>query len=606
MIIYPIDIVGDFKDFLTKANTKVLSLDTETTSLNYYDLKMLGFSLCDGKYACYVDTHRLGKEPIEELKEMLRTSNKYLIFHNAQFDIKVLHKSGITDITKNIFCTMTAQHLLNEESRLGLKFLANKYLNVETQTWKEAESEGVSSKRFYEYATNDAIWTWQLHKGFNKSLYAEKLDRLFFEIEMPCQFVLADLHSNGIKFDLEECAKLEKEVSAKKFDLEKELFEMSDCGYHIQPGLFGGKEIVSAHNLGSSLQLIKILENKFGLKLTDLTETGKKSVSKPILEKYKDNPFVKKMITYSVVTAVLDKCLTKAPEWVSGDGRVRCDFNNCGTRTGRFSSSKPNMQNLAKPHEEFPVHFRKCFVSSEGKSLICGDYSGQELRVLAHVSGDAKLVDAFNNNKDPHLMTADYVFELGIPEEALCADHKDYAEYKEKFSSERYKAKNGINFPIIYGTTAIGISKTFKISEGEAQSYIDGFMKTYPEVDKAIRRCRWHLKQHGYVKSLTGRRRRLDPHIQKSYRQAFNFLIQSLSADMIRVAMFRMKDEIDKHPEWGAAILMTVHDEIVLEAFDGYAEEVAESLSGAMKNAMTLKVPLEVDIGIGKNYSEVK
>lgn len=598
---------ADFNTWSTKINRNLFSLDTETTSLNYYDLKLIGFSICDGKLASYTDLDVMSgtdrQRTIIKLKEILEEENDFLIFHNAPYDLKVLHKVGI-QTTTNIFCTMTAAHLIDEEQSVALKPLAVMYLGAETMTYKQAIKFGVNHPRFYEYANNDAVWAWELHKIFNKDLHQMKMERLFYEIEMPFQFVLMDLAIVGVRFDLKKNEELRVDLVEKRKQALIDLYKICGLGYHVQPDLFGDYEVVSAHNLNSDTQLVKVLEKKLGVVLTDVTPGGAKSVAKGALNKVKDQHVViPKIIRYNIMEGALSKYILPAPSWVNGDGRVRGGFNNCVARTGRLSSSEPNLQNLSNPQEEFPVDFRQCFIATEGKTMVGADYGGQELRVLAHVCGEQKLIEAFLRNKDIHLMTANFVLGLGIADEVLYEAHPEYADTKEKFKAERKKIKNAVVFPIIYGTTAVGIAKSLGIEEKLAQSYIDGFMELYPAVAKKIRQTGWKLKKVGYVSTLSYRRRNLDAKFKKSYRQAFNFLIQGLSADMVRLAMVKLRKMYQENPHWGAVMLITVHDEILSECNNEYVEEVKVAISDAMKSAMKLCIPLEVELSVGKNYS---
>jgi len=303
-----------------------------------------------------------------------------------------------------------------------------------------------------------------------------------------------------------------------------------------------------------------------------------------------------------MLTAFIDKL----PEHIDGDGKVRPHWNNCGTVTGRMSCSDPNLQQLPKTSPDMPIDFKSVFMAPEGRSFVSLDYSGQELRILAIISKDEVLMEAFKSGKDLHLMTANEVFDLGIPEEALCTSHPDYEEYKKKYKHERHIGKNGFNFPIIYGTTAYGIAKNVGITEEEAERGIEKFYGTYPGVRRAIRRCHEFLKHNFHVRSLTLRRRRLDAKEKKSYRQAFNFLIQSLASDMLRCACNKIRKLFLKHPEWEAKFIMLVHDEIVVEVKDEYVEEVMNKIRPLAENAMKLPLRMEVDMGFGKVLSELK
>jgi DNA polymerase-1 len=263
------------------------------------------------------------------------------------------------------------------------------------------------------------------------------------------------------------------------------------------------------------------------------------------------------------------------------------------------------MQQNPKEKVQLPFDFKQIFEAPKGKKLLSVDYSGQELRILAIISRDPTLINAFKKGYDLHLMTANEVFGLGIPDECLAKDHPDYNDLKEKFDHERHIGKNGYNFPIVYGTTSYGIAKNCGVSEDEAQAGIDKFFDAYPEVRRAIKQCSTRLYENWHVKSLTRRRRRLDPNEKKSHRQAFNFLIQGLAADMIRCACNNMRRVIQEHPEWGIKIIAIIHDEVVMEINEDAIEKASPTIKDVMENAMPkLPLKMECDLGIGDSMSE--
>jgi len=586
-----------------------VAVDTETTGLNYYRLEMLGISFCDGKRACYLHLpHASGLRArvIDFLREMFESHFKALVMHNANFDLKVLHKVGIRKVPRKLFDTKVAAHLLDEESPTGLKHLAQVHLGAKTTSYKEASASGTGSYKFHEYALNDAIYTWKLHKLFNPQLYAQKLDRLFFDIEMPFQFVLMHLHINGVQFDLDELRRIETWVLEKRDQVLMELHEQAGKHYHKQKLIGGGEELVTSVNFNSPQQLIPLIESAIGKKLTDQTEGGQKSTSSTVLQKYKDSPFVHNLLIYRVLQKAISAFIEPVYEYIDSDGRIRASFNNCGCVTGRLSCSSPNLQQLPNPDPLCPIEYRKCIVAPKGKKLVAADYSGQEMRVLAHISNDPTLLRVFREDLDPHLMTAKMLFNLPIPDECLKTSHPDYPKYKETYKEERHIGKNGINFPIIYGTTASGISKNLNISEAKAQEMIDSFMRAYPGVAKAIKRCAAEVKNRKWVATELGRRRRLDPRLSKSYRQAFNFKIQSLCSDILRAAMVHVQRYADCHPEMDMKIVMTVHDEILFEVKEEYAERAGKEVSEIMRDVAALRVPLEVSYSCGYTYLECK
>lgn len=607
-----------FNNWVKAIESDKLALDTETTDLSYCKLDLRGFSLCDGKRACYVNVwnnpdkysliYRLDDYLIEH------PAFQKLIFHNAPFDLKVLHKIDCRKVTSDIFCTMTAAHLVNENTKVGLKYLAKRYLKQDnTKTYEQASRHGFDSPEFIEYATNDAIWTWQLHEIFNKTLYQQKLDRLFYDIEMPFQFVLMDLAINGVLFNPQEIEKLKTKVGQDIYDMEFKLRDYAGIKYQTQDMLFTDKkEILSGVKMTSPDDLVEIIQNKLGLVIEDYTDGGKKGKPKPsagkatILKLKGQHKFIDLLEQYKIATKLYQSFLNPFSKFVDTDGRVHGGVHNCVARTGRLSMSKPNLQQSPKEQAEYPVDFRGTIVAPKGKTLIVADYVGQELRVLTQISKDKNLINAFNNDKDIHLETTNRSFDLKIPDEQLYTKHPKYKELKKKYKTKRDDTKNTVVFPVIYGTTAHGVSKSRGISEEKAQGYIDDFLDLYPDVRKAIQRCSNFLKAYKYVYTLSGRRRRLYDLTPKAYRQAFNFLIQGYSADMIRCAATNVRNLGLVNPKWGLKLVLIVHDELVLEIKDEYLEEALPLVKEAMENAVSMCLPLVVEIGAGKNYSQAK
>lgn len=600
----------EIQNFLT-ASRNVVALDTETTGRNYTTLRMIGASLCDGNQACYIEMPTIDSDLYHEvvhiLKKFLEERCTHLVLHNAPFDLKVLWKEGIRNISAKLFDTKVAYHLLHEEDQTGLKYLANKYLGANIVEYQKASSAGTHTAAFRQYALNDAVFTWKLHKIFNPKLYQQGLASLFFDIEMPFQYVLMHLHINGVSFDEDKLMELEDHLTKERSKLVKELVHLAGRDYTIQNNLWGEEEIQTGLNLNSPQQLIPIIEREIGRDIEFKTDGGNKSTGIATLQALSsESDFVQKLLQYRMIEKTLNGFVNPVRGYIDDDKRIRANFHNNICVTGRLSCSKPNLQQNPRSKSDLASSFRSCFVAPQGKKLIAADYSGQELRVLAHISQDPVLLRVFQEGLDPHLMTAKLLFDLDIPDECLKTTHPEYEHYKEKYKAERHVGKNGINFPIVYGTTAYGISKNLSISEKKAQALIDRFMAQYPGVARAMKKCARDLKARKYVSTETGRRRRLNPAIAKSYRQAFNFLIQGLCADILRAAMIHVQRYIDLHPKMGMKLVMTVHDEIVLEVDEEYAETAAKAVQTIMQEVVNISVPLDVTYTIGDNYGECK
>ena len=608
----------NFYSWVRGIKSRKIALDTETTDLSYCKLDLRGFGLCDGLRACYVNVldnpEREGILTRFKKEIAWQPSFQKLIFHGAPFDLKVLHKIGCERITPDIFCTMTAAHLINENMKKGLKYLAKRYLKVEnTLTYEQAARYSFDSPQFINYATNDPIWTWQLHEIFNKTLYQTKLDKLFYEIEMPFQFVLMDLAINGVLFNSQEVEKLKIKVMEDIYDMEFKLRDYAGIEYQTQNLLFTDKvEILSGVKMTSPDDLVDIIQRRLGLVIEDYTKGGKKSLPKPssgkatILKLKGQHKFIDLLEQYKIASKLYHGFLNPFPKFVDIDGRVHGGVHNCVARTGRLSMSKPNLQQSPKERAEYPVDFRGTIIAPEGKTLLVCDYDGQELRVLTQVSKDKNLINAFENGKDIHLETTNKSFKLNIPDEQLYKKHSKYRGLKKKHKVVRDKTKNCVVFPIVYGTTAYGVSKSLGVAEEVAQGYIDDFLNLYPSVREAIRRCGNFLKAYKYVYTLSGRRRRLYDLTPRAYRQAFNFLIQGYSADMTRCAATNVRNLGLSHPEWELKLVLIVHDELVLEVKDEYIKEAVSQVTEAMQSAVEMCIPLIVEVGTGKKYSDAK
>ena len=438
----------DMIDYFSQRDFSTCAFDTECTSLDYYDLAMTGCSFSNGVDTCYIDVHHSPdrKAMMDFLRELFASHIKSFAMHNAPFDLKVLHKEGITDVSPKIFCTMTAHHLINENSGHGLKDLAAKFLDVLPVSFDNASLNGMKTKEFYDYAMNDALWTYQLMLIFNKKLYELNVNRLFFEVEMPFQFTLMDMMINGVQINTVELENLRIEAAKTKLKLQRELYDTNNIGYSLQPDMFTGEiEFVSKVKL-SNPTLDKLFKKR-GLVTPYTTKTGAASYGAETLTHFEGHPFVDLLAQFNIVDKLLGSFIVKLPQHISGDGRVRASFWNTGTVTGRLSCGDPNLQQLPKKKKKLPFDYKKIFEVEEGKVMISADYSGQELRILGVVAKCPILIEAFKAGVDLHLMTANIVFDLKIPEEKMVTTHPEYEAIKEKYDYERHIGKNGIIFP---------------------------------------------------------------------------------------------------------------------------------------------------------------
>jgi DNA polymerase-1 len=595
--------LDEVRDWFNANDVSKVAFDTETTSLDYYTLEILGLSFCNGGAACYIDlAFNLQKDSIlQHIKFHFQESIQFLIAHNLPFDLKVIYKYGITDTTPNVFCTMTAAHLIDENGPKSLEALTNK-----TTKFEDAFSLGPTSPQFYEYALTDAIETWKLYRTQDIELRRQGLDKLFYEIEMPFQFCLRDLAINGLLIDKDMLNTAIEEVYDLVLDKQVEIYKSLGTAHVDRLNLIGEREVVSNLNLNSPKQISKKLLD-LELELTEFGDNEDPSTGKRVLESLRgQHPFIQLMLDYRSLSRLYSGFLKGMPDRINPDGRIRPDFNNCVAVTGRLSSSNPNFQNLPRERKDAPASVRALLVAPKGRKFICADFSGQELRVLAQVSQDPTMIAAFKNNQDLHLTTAKMFFGLDIPDECLVTTHPKYDYYKTKYKEERDRSKT-INFGISYGKTPIGFSKDWHISEKEATEVVDGYFKKFPRVQRAIKNCKYFIQQHKYIPNIARRRRRFKKINARAGRQAFNFLIQGASADMCKAAMVRVRELLSVYPEWGGKLVLTVHDEVVIEMNEEYVEDAIPYIQTVMEKAFTLKdVELVVDISWGNNYAEAK
>jgi len=607
---------SELDEFLSKFNTKLFSLDTETTSLIYTEIELVGISLCDGNSACYIDMYKDFDNLITIIHKLIDNAET-IIAHNIVYDMKVLHKYGITFNCKNIYCTMVADHLINENRRHGLKYLSSTILGKVAVDYSMAEKAGIHSDTFYTYATNDAIWTFELFEYQKEALIKNNLLYLFNTIEMPFQFCLLDMEINGLLIDVNKIKEVRDVLKKAIYDFTLELYNELGETPVISNTIFGGNEIVPTINFNSGDTLRDILYNKLKLPIIEKTDTGKASTGKVVMEKYKDTvSFVSILNKFKIANKLYDSFFSEEGQIIRNlekDNRVRPSINDCGTKTGRLSMSNPNCQQLAKPNKDFPIVTRSVFIVEDGRKMIVADFGSQEVCVAAELSKDPTLTLALINGHDVHLAVANSTYELGIPIDCLSKKHEKYEYYKKKFKNERTRAKM-ITFGILYGKGAYGFAKDFNVSEDEAQLLIDKFFKGMPKVKDAITKTHEEVNSTGYVTYMSGRKRRFEKisngnwtgYSRKSLRQAFNACIQGYSSDMMRLALIKVREESKLYKEYDIRLLSTVHDELIIDCKEEYANEVKKLVNHCMTTCVNFEVPITVDIDIVSNYGDAK
>lgn len=595
-------------EFLSKINWEIIALDTETTSLDWKEQELLGISICDGEYAFYCDTYDM--EVFYKVVEQLKSS-KIIICHNIKFDMKVLYKYGLQFLwDKEWIDTMVMAHLINEEGDHALKDLAKsilKYDNV--MTWEEAKKDETD---FVEYAINDAIYTWELSQYFMPLIVDDGIQDLFRTIEMPFLKVLSRMEMNGVLVDVEKVNEVTTDLKDLIADLELDMLDILGEKYDMQCDLEGNMKVISSINFNSSDHLSKILFDRLKLEPVKITETGKSSTGRETINKLKDkHPFVGLLNKYKTAQKLLSAFFEPMPEHLDNDNRIRPNFNDVGTATGRLSCSNPNLQQLPKENKELDIDTRSCFIASPGKTMIAVDYSQQELRIMAQLSNDEHLVKIINEGGDLHLINANNVFGLNIPEEELYATHARYAEHKIHYKQHRDYGKV-FSFGVAYGMGPHKLSRDFNVPIAQAEEMLAKFFSGFPELEKTIKDTHIIAEKQLYVATMWGRRRHFQKNQwgkldSKALRQAFNFLIQSMGADVIRSACIKLDKLSTDNPELGIVLLMTIHDEIVLECNSAYTSIVEKQCKALLESvAKDFVCPLIAESGNGINYGEAK
>ncbi len=572
---------------------KEFTFDTETSSLDPHTSEIVGISFSFREHqAFYIPTPH-DQERTQEILEIFRTAfedeNIIKIGQNIKFDLIVLHHYGI-EVKGPLFDTMVAHYLLYPELKHNMDYLAETYLNYKTihideLIGKRGKHQGsmrnLTPERVKNYACEDSDITFQLKKILEKELVIQQMDRLFYDLEMPLLRVLYKMEITGVKLDVDFLKKYRDEIIAKIQDIERQIYKHA------------GEEF----NISSTKQLGYILFDK--LKITDnpkLTKTKQYSTSETELSKLADaHPVVPLILEYRSLKKLLSAYIDSLPQLVNPrTGRIHASFNQTITATGRLSSNNPNLQNIPIRTPE-GRQIRKAFVaSSDNHVIVDADYSQIELRIMAHLSQDPNMIEAFRSGQDIHTMTAAKIYKVK-PEEVT----------KEM----RYKAKSA-NFAIIYGSSAFGLSQNLNIPRSEAKALIDGYFETYPKVKEYMDRVIEQARKDGYVTTIMGRRRYLpDIHSNNhnvranAERTAINTPIQGSAADIIKLAMIKIARRFEDEG-LEAKMIIQVHDELVFDVPSNELDRVKQIIKYEMENAIDLSVPLVVDMGVGKNWFE--
>lgn len=506
-----------------------------------------------------------------------------------------------------IFDTLTSSHLLNENlPENGLKYLTRTQLKREVTEYKDAIKYGTNSVEFAKYATDDAVNTYDLYKLQSPQIEKQGLHHLAYDIEFPFQRALMHLAINGIRADVSAAKTMRYDVQHLFYTIENELLE-----------IFGGKYVTSitpksrvtsckpSINFNSSDQVVPLIE-ELGFEIYERSKKEKKkSWNKQSKKRLEGKHYaIDLLIKLGKVEKLLNGFLIPFGGFIDDDGRIRCSFHNTVCVTGRLSCSKPNIEQL--PKNNSIANIRNLFVADDGNAIIVADYSGQEVRIMAQESGDSNLKGALRKGYDVHLATANEINELNISALGLTNKTPEHKIAKETYTEQRDDCKCVV-FGTAYGKSAYGFSKDFNCSEKEAQAFIDKFFAQYPGLRRAIEQTRQQVYKHGFIKNMSGRKRRFpDFHKlnkwgkERCYRQAFNMKIQSYGADVVKVAAAL----IVLNPN--LMLVNIVHDELVIECKKNYVEEGMRYINDCMVKALPIFIPWDIDINYGEHYGEAK
>ncbi len=565
--------------------------DTETTSLNPLEAQLVGiaFSWEPGKgfYIPFPEEKEEAQEIIEQLRPFFESEKIEKIGQNLKYDIKVLDKYHIK-VKGKCFDTMLAHYLINPDMRHNMDVLAETYLNytpisitelIGKKGKNQMSMREVPLDQQTEYAVEDADITFQLAQKFRPELAEAKTEDLFNDIEIPLLHVLADMELEGIKLDTEFLHSLSIVLDNDIKNLETKIYEEA------------GEEF----NIGSPKQLGEILFDK--MKLVDKpkkTKTGQYSTAEDVLSYLaKDHPIIQHVLEYRGLSKLKSTYIDALPGQVEPTtGRVHTDYMQTVAATGRLSSNNPNLQNIPIRTER-GRQVRKAFVPrNEDYILLAADYSQIELRIIAALSQETTMIEAFKNGEDIHASTASKVFNIPL---------------NEVTREQRSNAKT-VNFGIIYGVSAFGLSNQTDLSRGEAKDLIDTYYKTYPKLRNYISEQIDFARENGYVQTVLGRRRYLKD-INGSNaivrgaaeRNAVNAPIQGSAADIIKIAMINIHKKLEEG-NYRTKMLLQVHDELVFDVYKPELEELKTMIKTEMENAYTLSVPLDVELGVGDNW----
>ena len=568
------------------------AFDTETTGIEPMTAELVGmsFAIDEGEaYYVPVPAEKAAAERIVNIfKKALENPSSQKIGQNIKYDYIMMRRYGVRPAGA-FFDTMVAHYLLQPEQRHNMDYLAEIYLGYKTIHIEELigpkgkgqrSMRDVAPEQVYPYAAEDADITLQLKNRLEGELAREGMEPLFYDIEMPLVRVLAEMEICGVRIDTEALRRSSADLGKRLAAIEQEIYELAGTPFNIS----------SARQVGEILfERLKIDEK------ARKTKTGQYSTTEEVLEKLRyRHPVVDKILTYRGLRKLLSTYIDALPELINPTtGKIHTSFNQTVTATGRLSSSNPNLQNIPIRDDE-GREIRRAFIPEEGALFFSADYSQIELRIMAHLSGDPAMTEAFVSGHDIHAATAAKIYKVGIDEVT-----------KEM----RRKAKTA-NFGIIYGISTFGLAERLNIPRSEAKQLIDGYFETFPRVKQYMEQSIEVAREKGYVETLNGRKRMLpdiNSHnsVVRGYaeRNAINAPIQGSAADIIKIAMVRIFDRFEREG-LQAKMILQVHDELNFTVPLTEIDTVSRIVKEEMERAATLRVPLIADTGTGSNWLE--
>ena len=583
----------DMDDFLAYFMTrKVFSLDTETTGTDPITAKLVGMSFsCKENEAFYIPVPQddsKAKETVKKIKPLVENPASLKVGQNMKYDIIMLARYG-AEVRGEMFDTMVAHYVIQPELRHNMDYLAEIYLNYRTIHIEELIGEkkkgqkkmsDLTPQEIYKYACEDADVTLKLKNILEKELQEKNDEKLFREIEMPLVPVLAQMEMNGARIDIAALKNISEELSAKMQAIETEIYALAGTEF----------------NISSPRQVGDILFNRLQLiEKAKKTKSGQYSTSEEVLESMRHkHPIVEKILDYRGLKKLLTTYVDALPQLINPEtGKIHTSFNQTVTATGRLSSSNPNLQNIPV-RDENGREIRRAFIPDDGCLFFSADYSQIELRIMAHMSGDKGMVEAFRSGEDIHTDTAAKVYKVPAAEVT---------------KAMRSKAKTA-NFGIIYGISAFGLAERMGVDRREAKELIDEYFKTYPGIKAYIEKSVDDAKRNGYAETLFHRKRFLpdiNSHnaVVRGYaeRNAINAPIQGTAADIIKVAMINIHNRL-KREGLKAQMIIQVHDELDFNVPENEKEQLQAIVMEEMQNACHMSVPLTADCGWGANWLE--